>query len=257
MTEEIMKNIKATHEKVISILADYISGGYIDTLAKLLIYMDAQKAEETLCKLPEPVQAQVRESYKKNSDKKITDPEIIESAKTILKQADYWADTLCDTLKEGLNYQQKEELSKSSQEVVNQDPIIALHIENCIYTFDTILNLDDRDVQKVLQEVDEEDIKMAMKSASLEVQDKLFKNMSKRIADKLKNEIELMGTIPQKDIDNAKEKIIKIIHNLDDNGEIIIYADPEDVDEELSEEAAQDRLRQPRHSQELRQYIND
>lgn len=58
MTEEIMKNIKATHEKVISILADYISGGYIDTLAKLLIYMDAQKAEETLCKLPEPVQAQ-------------------------------------------------------------------------------------------------------------------------------------------------------------------------------------------------------
>ena len=66
-----------------------------------------------------------------------------------------------------------------------------------------------------------------------------------------------MGTIPQKDIDNAKEKIIKIIHDLDDNGEIIIYADPEDVDEELSEEAAQDRLRQPRHSQELRQYIND
>lgn len=174
-----------------------------------------------------------------------------------MKQADYWADTLCDTLKEGLNYQQKEELSKSSQEVVNQDPIIALHIENCIYTFDTILNLNDRDVQKVLQEVDEEDFKRALKSASPEVQDKLFRNMSKRIADKLKNEIELMRTIPQKDIDNAKEKIIKIIHDLEDNGEIIIFANPEDADEELSEEATQARLRQPRHSQELRQYIND
>ena len=154
MTEEIKKNINATHEKIIAILADYITGGYTDSLAKLLVYMDAQKAEETLCKLPEPVQNQVRESYKKLSDKKITDPEIIEPAKSILKEADYWADTLCRTLTDGLTHSQKEELAGCTDEVANQDPIIALHIENCIFTFDIFLNMDDRSVQKVLREID-------------------------------------------------------------------------------------------------------
>lgn len=257
MTEEIKKNINATHEKIIAILADYITGGYTDSLAKLLVYMDAQKAEETLCKLPEPVQNQVRESYKKLSDKKITDPEIIEPAKSILKEADYWADTLCRTLTDGLTHSQKEELAGCTDEVANQDPIIALHIENCIFTFDIFLNMDDRSVQKVLREIDEEDFKKAMKSAGQKVQDKLFRNMSKKAVEKYKQEIELTGTIPQKEIDDAQEKIIKIIHELQDNGEIIIPANPEDAEEELSEEAAQNRLRQPRHSQELRQYIKD
>ena len=237
MTEEIKKNINATHEKIIAILADYITGGYTNTLAKLLVYMNAQKAEETLCKLPEPVQAQVREAYKKLSDKKITAPEIIEYAKNILKEADYWADTLCRTLTDGLTHSQKEELAGCSNEVFNQDPIIALHIENCIFTFDIFLNMDDRSIQKVLREIDEEDFKKAMKSASQKVQDKLFRNMSKRAVEKYKQEIELMGTIPQKEIDDAQEKIIKIIHELQDTGEIIISANPEE-DEILNDEAA-------------------
>ena len=256
MTEEIKKNINATHEKIIAIIADYITGGYTDTLAKLLVYMDTQKAEETLCKLPQPVQLQVRESYTKLSDKKLTAPEIIEPAKSILKEADFWADTLCSTLTAGLTLKQKEELAGCTNEVVNQDPIIALHIENCIFTFDTFLNMDDRSVQKVLREIDEADFKKALKGASQKVQDKLFRNLSKKIAEKFKKEIELMGTIPQKDIDAAQEKIIKIIHELQDNGEIFILANPEE-DEILSEEAALEKLHQPRRAQKLRQYIED
>ena len=65
-----------------------------------------------------------------------------------------------------------------------------------------------------------------------------------------------MGTIPQKDIDAAQEKIIKIIHELQDNGEIFILANPEDT-EKLTEDEALAKLHQPRRAQDLRQYINE
>jgi hypothetical protein len=69
MTDEISRNFDLTHERIQSLLSEYICGGYVKTLAQLLIYMDKTKALELLTKIPEPLKSQLEESYDKLADK--------------------------------------------------------------------------------------------------------------------------------------------------------------------------------------------
>ena len=80
MTAEIQEQFNAVHKKTTSILSDFISTNYADTFAKLLVYMGAEKAGETLEKLSEPMKTKVMEAYKNHSSKKATDPDVISAA---------------------------------------------------------------------------------------------------------------------------------------------------------------------------------
>ena len=222
MTEEIQKSFDAAHEKVVSVIADYVSGGYIDTLAKLLVYVGDAKAEETLGKLPEPVQASVREAYEKLSDKKLTDPEILSPAMRVLKDAQFYGKTLCNEVAAELSSDNKNELINSTEELFNQDPLISLSVEKHLLTFDIITKLDDRAVQKMLREVDQQELAKALKGADLEIQEKIFRNMSRRAATMLKEDMEFMGPVRVADINDSRDKIIKTILNLEANGDIVI-----------------------------------
>ena len=222
MTEEIQKNFDGAHEKVVSVIADYVSGGYIDTLAKLLFYVGDAKAEETLGKLPEPVQASVREAYEKLSDKKLTDPEILSPAMRVLKDAQFYGKTLCNEVAAELSSDNKNELINSTEELFNQDPLISLSVEKHLITFDIITKLDDRAVQKMLREVDQQELAKALKGADVEIQEKIFRNMSRRAATMLKEDMEFMGPVRVADINDSRDKIIKTILNLEANGDIVI-----------------------------------
>ena len=222
MTEEIQKNFDVAHEKVVSVIADYFAGGYIDTLAKLLVYVGDAKAEETLGKLPEPVQASVREVYEKLSDKKLTDPEILSPAMRVLKDAQFYGKTLCNEVAAELSSDNKNELINSTEELFNQDPLISLSVEKHLITFDIITNLDDRAVQKMLREVDQQELAKALKGADVEIQEKIFRNMSRRAATMLKEDMEFMGPVRVADINDSRDKIIKTILNLEANGDIVI-----------------------------------
>ena len=222
MTEEIQKSFDAAHEKVVSVIADYVSGGYIDTLAKLLVYVGDAKAEEALGKLPEPVQASVREAYEKLSDKKLTDPEILSPAMRVLKDAQFYGKTLCNEVAAELSSDNKNELINSTEELFNQDPLISLSVEKHLITFDIITKLDDRAVQKMLREVDQQELAKALKGADVEIQEKIFRNMSRRAATMLKEDMEFMGPVRVADINDSRDKIIKTILNLEANGDIVI-----------------------------------
>lgn len=222
MTEEIQKNFDAAHEKVVSVIADYIAGGYLDTLAKLLVYIGDAKAGETLGKLPEPVQASVREAYEKLSDKKLTDPEILSPAMRVLKDAQFYGKTLCNEVAADLSSDNKNELINSTEELFNHDPLISLSVEKHLLTFDIITKLDDRAVQKMLREVDQQELAKALKGADVEIQEKIFRNMSRRAATMLKEDMEFMGPVRVADINDSRDKIIKTILNLEANGDIVI-----------------------------------
>jgi hypothetical protein len=88
--------------------------------------------------------------------------------------------------------------------------------------FDVILKLDDRAIQKIMREVDSQELALALKSENADVQDKIFKNMSRRAAGILKEDMEYMGPVRLKDVEKAQEKIIGIMHQLENTGEIII-----------------------------------
>lgn len=222
MTEQILKNFEGTHQKIAAVLTDYVTGGYVRTLSKLLVYMGQKQAEEALLNLPEPVQSKVREAYKNLSGKKITDPEIVAEAMRVLKDSGFFGKTLCSSVSENLNSSQKDELLVSTNELFEKDPLIAMCIEKNLFTFDMIPSLDDRSVQRILRETARDTLVMALKNAPENIQEKIFRNMSKRAANSVKEDIEFLGPVRPDDVNAARDKIIKTVIALSAKGEIIV-----------------------------------
>ena len=108
------------------------------------------------------------------------------------------------------------------------DPDLAEEIKKRMFVFEDIVMLDDRAIQKVLRDVDQQDLAKALKSVDTEVQDKIFRNMSKRAASMLKEDMEFMGPIRVKDVEEAQQKIVSNIRRLQDNGDIVIARSGED-----------------------------
>jgi flagellar motor switch protein FliG len=106
--------------------------------------------------------------------------------------------------------------------IAEQDPELAEEIKKKLFTFEDIVKLDDRSAQRVLREVDIRDLALSMKGASDTAKEKVFKNMPKRAAAMLKEEIEFLGPVRAEDVESAQEKIVNVIRQLEDSGEIII-----------------------------------
>ena len=82
--------------------------------------------------------------------------------------------------------------------------------------------MDDRAIQRVLRDVDNNDLAVALKGANEEVQGVIFKNLSKRLAAMIREDMEFMGPVRMKDVEEAQQKIVSIIRKLEDAAEIVI-----------------------------------
>ena len=103
-----------------------------------------------------------------------------------------------------------------------EDPELADEIRKKMFVFEDILSLDDRSVQRVLREVDNNELAIALKGSNEEVQNLIFNNLSKRLVVMIKEDMEFMGPVRMKDVEEAQQKIVNIIRKLEDSGEIII-----------------------------------
>ena len=101
-------------------------------------------------------------------------------------------------------------------------PIFQEKLNNCIFSFDDIVLLDCRSIQKVLRETDQQTLAKALKGVDTEVQDKIFCNMSKRAASMLKEDMEFMGPVRLEDVEAAQAQIVRTIFYLEDKGDISI-----------------------------------
>lgn len=102
------------------------------------------------------------------------------------------------------------------------NPELAEEIKQLMFVFEDIIMLDDRSVQMVLREVDTKELALAMKATNDEVTAKIYKNMSKRAADMLRDELSYMGPVKIRDVEEAQSKIVNVIRTLEDRGEIVI-----------------------------------
>ena len=91
-----------------------------------------------------------------------------------------------------------------------------------MFVFEDILLLNDRAIQRVLRDVENSDLAVALKSTNEEVQNVIFKNLSTRLAAMIKEDIEFMGPVRMKDVEEAQQKIVGVIRKLEDAGEIVI-----------------------------------
>lgn len=103
-----------------------------------------------------------------------------------------------------------------------RDPELAVEVRRLLFTFDQIILLDDRSLQRVLRDVDQKDLAAALRNASSELQERMLRNLSSRSAEMLREEMSLAGSIRPKQIIEAQQRIVAIVRKLEESEEIVI-----------------------------------
>lgn len=108
------------------------------------------------------------------------------------------------------------------------NPELAEEIKNMMFVFEDIAKLDDRAIQRVLREINTRDLAVALKTASAEVKSRIYKNMSSRAREMLEEDIEYLGPVRLREVEEAQQRIVSIVRQLDELGEILIARGGED-----------------------------
>ena len=153
---------------------------------------------------------------------------MLEKKLSTLSSEDYTSAGGVESIVEILNRVDRSTEKTIIESLEEEDPELAEEIKKRMFVFEDIVLLDDRAIQKVLREVDQQELGKALKAVDNEVQDKIFKNMSKRAANTLKEDMEFMGPIRLKDVEEAQQKIVSVIRKLEEQGEIVVARSGED-----------------------------
>jgi flagellar motor switch protein FliG len=213
-------------------LLNFLQQEHPRTIALILAYLDPQKASIILSSLPHEVQSDVA---KRIATMDRTSPEVLREVERVLEKKlstlsseDYTSAGGVESIVEVLNLVDRSTEKSIIESLEEEDPELAEEIKKRMFVFEDIVMLDDRAIQKVLREVDTAELAKALKSVDSEVQDKIFRNMSKRASQLLKEDMEYMGPIRMKDVEEAQQKIVSIIRKLEDAGEIVVARGTED-----------------------------
>jgi len=213
-------------------LLNFIQQEHPQTIALILAYLEPAKASVILQNLPHEVQSDVA---RRIATMDRTSPEVLREVERVLEKKlstlsseDYSAAGGVESIVEILNLVDRASEKQIIEQLEDEDPELAEEIKKRMFVFEDIVMLDDRSIQKVMREVDSQELAKALKSVDTEVQDKIFRNMSKRAAGMLKEDMEYMGPVRLKDVEEAQQKIVSIIRHLEDTGEIVIARAGED-----------------------------
>ena len=207
-------------------LLNFIQDEHPQTIALILSYLAPSQAALIVSALPPDRQADVAKriaTMDRTSPDVIKDVEkILESKLASLVNQDYTIIGGVDAIVEILNTVDRS-TEKHIMEILEMDePELADEIRKKMFVFEDILLLDSRAIQRVLRDVDNSDLAVALKSANEEVQNAIFDNLSKRLASMIKEDMEFMGPVRMKDVEEAQQKIVNIIRALEDSNEIVI-----------------------------------
>jgi flagellar motor switch protein FliG len=213
-------------------LLNFIQQEHPQTIALILAYLEPQKASIILSSLPHEIQSDVA---KRIATMDRTSPEVLREVERVLEKKlstlsseDYTAAGGVESIVEILNLVDRSTEKTIIESLEEEDPELAEEIKKRMFVFEDIVMLDDRAIQKVMREVDTSELAKALKSVDTEVQDKIFRNMSKRAGTLLKEDMEYMGPIRMKDVEEAQQKIVSIIRKLEEQGEIVVARAGED-----------------------------
>jgi flagellar motor switch protein FliG len=213
-------------------LLNFIQQEHPQTIALVLAYLEPNKASVILQSLPHEVQSDVA---RRIATMDRTSPEVLREVERVLEKKlstlsseDYTAAGGVENIVEILNLVDRSSEKQIIEALEDEDPELAEDIKKRMFVFEDIVMLDDRAIQRVMREVDSQELSKALKSVDTEVQDKIFRNMSKRAAQMLKEDMEFMGPVRLKDVEEAQQKIVSIIRHLEETGEIVVARAGED-----------------------------
>ena len=214
----------AANEKSFNIIENYITEGYIKLLANLLVFLPKDRREATLLKLDGETREKVTEMLASFGEKSNSDAEVLSTAGFVLKNAGFYGKIAADEVIAGQDVYYINLISNHCNELFPENPLLAMNIEHYIIRLDILLEIDDRGIQKILRALDTSELAKALKIADSEIQEKIFRNMSRRAAAMLKEDMEFMGPIRKRDAFESQRKIIDVVKRLEESGEIVISA---------------------------------
>ena len=207
-------------------LLTFIQDEHPQTIALILAHLPSQKASEILVGLPGPKQIEV---VKRVANMEQTNPEVIKEVERGLEHrlSDIVSQTFekaggVDTVAEILNLADRSTEKGIMEGLEAEDPDLVEQIRRLMFVFEDILLVNDKGIQSVLKEVDNEALALALKTASEELKQKIFKNMSERASQLIQEDMQYMGPVRVSDVEQAQQKIVDIVRRLEDAGEIII-----------------------------------
>ncbi len=207
-------------------LLNFIQDEHPQTIAMILSYMTSVQAATVLSALSQEKQADVA---KRIAMMDRTSPDVIKEVERVLERKlaslvnqDYTIVGGVDAIVNILNTVDRSTEKHIMESLEIEEPELADEIRKKMFVFEDILLLDDRAIQRVLREVDNSDLSIALKGANEEVQNVIFKNLSKRLAAMIKEDMEFMGPVRMKDVEEAQQKIVGVIRKLEDAGDIVI-----------------------------------
>ena len=207
-------------------LLTFIQDEHPQTIALIVCHLPHHKAAEILAGLP--VQKQI-EVIKRIANMEQTNPEVIREVErglesrlsNMLTQSMEKAGGI-PTVAEILNLADRATEKAILEGLESDDPELVEEIRRLMFVFEDIKLVDDKGIQSILKEVDNDQLALALKTASTELQEKIFGNMSERAAALIREDMQYMGPVRVTDVEAAQQKIVDIVRRLEDAGEIII-----------------------------------
>ncbi len=213
-------------------LFNFIQQEHPQTIALILAYLEPEKASQILGSLSPDIQSDVA---KRIATMDRTSPEVLreielvlEKKLAILSSEDYTLAGGIDNIVDILNLVDRATEKLIIESLEEEDPELAEEIKKRMFVFEDIVLLDDRSLQKVLREVDNSELVKALKAVDTGVQEKIFRNLSKRAAGLLKDDMEFMGPIRIKEVEECQQHIVSLIRRLEEQGEIVVARPGED-----------------------------
>lgn len=207
-------------------ILNFIQNEHPQTIALILSYLEPEKAGQILSELPQDLQADIA---RRIAIMDSTSPEVISEVEAILERKlsttvtqDYTQTGGVEAVVDVLNGVDRATEKTILDSLALENPELADEIKKRMFVFEDIVTLDNRSIQRVIRESENDDLLLSLKVSSDEVKSIIYRNMSARMVDTFKEEMEYMGPVRLKDVEDAQMRIVNIIRRLEDAGEIIV-----------------------------------
>jgi len=213
-------------------LLNFIQNEHPQTIALVMSYLMPDQAGLIISALPPVQQVEVA---KRIATMDRTSPEVLREVELILEKKlssfvmhDFYTTGGVEAVVEILNRVDRGTERTILESLSEDNPELANKIKSQMFTFEDAMLLDSRAIQRILREVDVKELGLALKTASEDLRNLIFQNMSKRSAELLREDMEVMGPVKLRDVEEAQQKIVNVIRHLEESGEIMIARGKED-----------------------------
>lgn len=207
-------------------LSNFLLNEHPQTVAVILSHLEPEKKSQVLTRLPESIQAEV---VLRMANLDHVAPELVAEVDRVLKSELASISTVeqaalggVQPVAEMLNVMDKASEGSIMSRLEEKDPILAEEIRKLMFVFEDITKIDDRGIQMLLKDIPNDKLLLALKTASDEIKEKIYKNLSQRAAEMLKEDLENLGPARLSDVESAQQQIVNSARRLEAEGKILI-----------------------------------